>query len=144
MKIKVGHLIRVFHENDTWEGVVVKIDDHTDNEYLSYVNLHIYDALNRIAYKVCTPKAEYKEGEFRLVFIREVEMHHTLKLLEQYENFHEAPEAIEPNKKYGNGIEVYVRTKKNWFPLERTTAKMAFYGSGQRCAISNITDIRRK
>lgn len=146
-RIKVGHLIRIFSEDHTFEGVVVKIDDHTDNTYLPFVSLHVYDAVNHVPYNVCTTDSVYKDGDFKIIYLREVDEHHVVKLLKDYENMQieneiEKPE-IEPNKNYNDGTEVYVRTKKKWFTLIRTTAKMAFFDGG-RCSLKNITDTRRK
>ena len=51
---------------------------------------------------------------------------------------------LQPNRDYlkSGAFEIYVRTKKAWFPIIRTTAKMAFYKGG-RCSINNVDDIRR-
>jgi hypothetical protein len=44
----------------------------------------------------------------------------------------------------GKGIKIYIKTKKNWFTLLRTTDKMAFYIDGPnecRCGFNTITEI---
>ena len=141
-KIEIGHLVRVFHNDDTFEGVVVDIDNRMDNIFLKYVSVSIYDGVNKKACKVCIPSPNYQEGDLTISYLQDVEMKHVKVLQEAYKNYHEVPESIEPNKQYNNGLEVYVKTKKNWFKLIRTTAKMAFFEGG-RCVLSNVTDIRR-
>jgi hypothetical protein len=41
----------------------------------------------------------------------------------------------------GRGYKIFVKTKKNWFTLVRTTDKMAFYDGG-RCSLNNVTDVK--
>jgi len=144
-EIKTGHLIRVFNKSDgvTFEGVVVGIDNRMKNKYLPYVSLKVYNAKDDEACMVCSSSPDYKEGDLSIIYLREVDSHHVEKLTKLYKENHERPDDIKPNTKYDNGIEVYVKTKKDWFTLLRTTAKMAFFDGG-RCALSNITDIRRK
>jgi hypothetical protein len=46
----------------------------------------------------------------------------------------------------GQGVKIYVKTKKNWFTLVRTTDKMAFYVDGpneSRCGFNSITEITK-
>jgi len=145
-KIKVGHLIRVFNKDDgvTFMGVVVGIDDRMDNKYLPYVSLKVYDAKSKEANLVCSAGPNYKEESLTISFIQEIDETHVKKLQIEYKKNHERPADIKPNTKYDNGIEVYVRTKKDWFKLIKTTAKMAFIEDGSRCALTNITDVRRK
>jgi hypothetical protein len=41
----------------------------------------------------------------------------------------------------GKEYKIFVKTKKNWFTLLRTTDKMAFYDGG-RCSLSSVTDVK--
>lgn len=41
----------------------------------------------------------------------------------------------------GQGYKIFVKTKKSWFTLLRTTDKMAFYDGG-RCSLNNVTDVK--
>jgi len=144
-KIKVGHLIRVFNESDdfTFSGVVVGIDDRMDNEYLPYVSLKVYDGKLSKACMVCSSSPYYRNDSMSISYIMDIDPSHVKTLQNLYKKNHERPDDIKPNTQYNNGIEVYVKTKKDWFKLLRTTAKMAFFDGG-RCALSNISDIRRK
>jgi hypothetical protein len=145
-EIEVGHIIRVFDKNDTFEGVVVGIENHMDNSFLKYININVYDALSKKACKLCSSKTEYSENdEFSIIFVRDIsyDKKHIAKLQKLFKDFHETPETIEPNKTYGNGVQVYVKTKKNWFNLLKTTAKMAQFEGGS-CRISSISCIRRQ
>ena len=144
-KIEIGHLIRVHNKPDnfTFSGVVVDIEDRMENEYLPYVSLKVYDGQNKDACMVCSASAHYKESDLTISFIQEVDASQVEKMKILYKTNHERPDDIKLNTKYDNGIEVYVKTKKAWFTLLRTTAKMAMF-DGSRCALTNITDIRRK
>ncbi len=144
-KIEIGHLIRVHNKPDnfTFSGVVVDIEDRMENEYLPYVSLKVYDGQNKDACMVCSASANYKESDLTISFIQEVDAAHVEKMKKLYNENHERPDDVKPNTEYSNGIEIYVKTKKAWFTLIRTTAKMAMFDGG-RCALTNVTDIRRK
>lgn len=51
---------------------------------------------------------------------------------------------LTPNTDYTKkgSFKVYVKTRKNWYPLHYTTAKMAFFGNGYRCSINNISEVK--
>jgi hypothetical protein len=142
-KIEVGHNIRVLNGNDNYTGVVIKINDYMDNEYLKYVDIRLYDNTNKQEVKICSSTPNYVDGDFSLIFLGEVDEKHVKRLQRSHKENHGVPGKLEPNKFYPAGLEVYVKTKKDWFKLLKTTAKMAFFEGG-RCALSNITNIRRK
>ncbi len=143
MKIKIGHNIRVLNGKENHCGVVIKIDDYMDNEYLKYVSILLYDATNKQEIKVCSSTPDYRDGDFSLIFLDEVSDEQVKRLQRTHKQNHDIPGKLEPNKKYPAGLEVYVKTKKDWFTLIKTTAKMATFEGG-RCALTNITNIRRK
>jgi hypothetical protein len=141
-KIEVGHNIRVLNGNDNYTGVVIKINDYMDNEYLKYVDIRLYDAMNKQEVKIVSSTPNYVDGDFSLIFLGEVDEKHVKRLQGAHKENHGVPGKLKPNKFYPAGLEVYVKTKKDWFKLLKTTAKMAFFEGG-RCALSNITNIRR-
>ncbi|MCK9267228.1 MAG: hypothetical protein M0P14_00770 [Alkaliphilus sp.] len=53
------------------------------------------------------------------------------------------PDALlNPNTNYrGKNLKIFVKTKKQWFTLLNTTAKMAIFDGG-RCAINSISKVR--
>lgn len=143
MKIEIGHNIRVMNGMENYTGVIIKINNHMGNKYLPYLDIRVYDPTNKQEIKVCTNKEHYVDGDFGIIFLAEVESAHMRRLLNEYKNSHDIPSKLYPNKRYPAGLEVYVKTKKDWFTLIKTTAKMVMFDGG-RCAFSNVTNIRRK
>ena len=141
-KIEVGHNIRILNKGENHSGVVLKINNHMSNMYLPYVDIRVYDATNKQEIRVCSSKDHYVDGDFSIIFLTEVEKSHVLRLQREYKSNHNTPSKLLPNKFYPAGLEVYVKTKKDWFKLIKTTAKMAVFQGG-RCALTNITNIRR-
>ena len=137
MKIKVGHNIRVINGKDNYTGVVIRINDYMGNEYLKYVDIRLYDATNKQEVKIVSSTPDYVDGDFSLIFLGEVESSHVKRLRKIHKENHGVPGKLEPNKFYPEGLEVYVKTKKDWFKLIKTTAKMAFFEGG-RCGLSNV------
>jgi len=142
-KIKTGHNIRVLNGQDNYTGVVMKINNHMGNKYLPYLDIRVYDPTNKQEIKVCTNKEHYVDGDFSIIFLAEVEKAHMRRLHNDFKNSHGVPSKLYPNKHYPAGLEVYVKTKKDWFTLIKTTAKMVMFDGG-RCTFSNVTNIRRK
>ena len=141
-KIKTGHNIRVLNGMDNWTGVIMKINNHMGNKHLPYLDIRVYDPTNKQEIKVCTNKEHYVDGDFSIIFLTEVDGPHMRRLWREYKSKHGTPSKLYPNKNYPAGLEVYVKTKKDWFKLIKTTAKMAVFDGG-RCALTNVTDIRR-
>lgn len=142
MKIKTGHNIRVINGMENYTGVVLKINNYMANKHLPYVDIRVYDPTNKQEIKVCSASDHYVDGDFSLIFLGEVEKSHVRRLWNEYKSNHDTPSKLYPNKKYPAGLEVYVKTKKDWFTLIKTTAKMAVFEGG-RCALTNVTNIRR-
>jgi hypothetical protein len=145
-KIKVGDIIRVINGNFNRSGVVIKINDFTKNEYLKYVDIDCFDPKANDEIRVCSHSPYYIDGDFSVIFLGETDRDHFESIKKKYKEMTEVPK-IEPNRNYlkNNKIafEVYVKTKKDWFGLIKTTAKMAAFEGG-RCKIGNITDMRMK
>ena len=141
-KIEIGHNIRVLNGQENYTGVVVDIKNHMDNDFLKYVDIRVYDATNKQEIKVCSSTENYVDGDFSIIFLGEVDERHVRRLQAEYKEKHDTPGKLEPNKSYPAGLEVYVKTKKDWFTLIKTTAKMVTFEGG-RCALTNVTDIRR-
>ena len=142
MKIKIGHNIRVLNGQENYTGVVMDIKNHMDNDFLKYVDIRVYDPTNKQEIKVCSSKDHYVDGDFSIIFLGEVESAHMRRLWAEYKSKHDTPSKLYPNKTYPAGLEVYVKTKKDWFKLIKTTAKMVTFDGG-RCALTNVTNIRR-
>jgi len=142
MKIKIGHNIRVMNGMDNYTGVVIKINDHMKNKHLPYVDIRVFDPTNKQEIRVCSASDHYVDGDFSIIFLTEVDKPHLVRILKQYKASHDTPSKLYPNKFYPAGLEIYVKTKKDWFKLIKTTAKMAVFDGG-RCALTNVTNIRR-
>lgn len=170
MDAKVGDIVRFFDGNFDWSGVVGVIEDNTQNKYVPHASLTVWDGQNNMFHRVLFDgKYGFREKpnpeSFTIVKIGEHKAPGTkhvidkcVKFLEKVNKeqegtvqgkhlkrleFESKPEmALEPNRKYtGQEIMAYVKTKKEWVRIHRTSAKMAFFDGG-RCKISSITQVK--
>lgn len=149
--IGIGDVVRILGKNLHGSGVVTEIIDNTGKEnFVKHFHIEVTDDFQEDVHVVVLEKCEYgKYGEFSIMKIHGVpttpsNFERLKNLSVKYKEKNKNPiESLKPNTRYHCKIEGYVRTKKDWFTIHRTTAKMVMFEGG-RCKIENVTDLRRK
>lgn len=160
MSIKVGHIIDFVvpesrrHIVSGGKGVVYKMNY---SESLKCYSIYVkpLDSFNLVVYNVA--RAVYDKG---FVFVGKVTDEELRVIQAQMLPFAGPPKSAKTTKKRGgikirenavltpntgyeyNQVEGYIRTKKVWAQILRTTKKMAFFDGG-KCSINNVTEIRK-
>ena len=157
--IEIGHKISFLVEEGkkygfpSFDGVVYKIIFRENlNNYVVYVKSHKSLSFSAIV----TSKLEYSEKNCFIYNgkVSESELKTVQGQMARFSSSSKAPvkrggieidekALLEPNKDYfGHYIEGYIKTKKVWKQIIRTTAKMAFFDGG-KCSINNVEKVRQ-
>ena len=164
MPIKTGHIIQFVvskgreYNCPNVEGIVYKI---TYNDSLKCYSIFIRPVDKMGLTVIQTGKIEYGKN-FKLIGVKNnFELKEIQKEMEPFDGPLSAKTIaskrskmkiredalLTPNTDYScKFLEGYVRTKKMWYRIERTTAKMVSYFDGlqfRKCSINNITDTRK-
>lgn len=162
MKVEKGHIVRVFGNSDNFSGVVHNIEKISDGDTPQYkFTIYRHTDEGEDFVETIRPNDEYKN--FQIINIGGMTtLQNRERIARLFENMKDPKFAfkvksrkkiarkgavssvdngLKPNTDYKGKYEVFVSTRDEWFKLERTTKKMAFFEGG-RCLIENITRTR--